>query len=961
MEEAPKKLEINPKNLNFKDFLENIRDNSGLSTEDFLKYKITIPINDLETFKKLKNIKNLSLELEKRTEEELKDDTYLKELNKIDLNLITINSELNEFYAKTNIIQYYKNYSNNPIELILKFPYSSDVQFSKFTLEMQNKKIISKVLNKEKAEEKYNDAIAKGNTGVISSIKDKYINVTIGNIPPGELIKLTTEFIQFLISEDMSYCYNTIKNFPKIDNKAKEKRFFKIKAKINIKTKSRITRLITKGFRQDLTKKFNEDYTSCELYYYTANFTKKEKKENQFKILFRTQSMNDLNLITQYDPKKDETSCILNMFYTKKSINIPIKDIPDLNNKENYFQLYQQNIINSNPSLFIFLLDKSGSMWGERIELAKEALIFFLRSLPKNSYYHLIAFGSNFEYIGSKEPCEYTTENVEKTISDLKAIEPNGSTNLLKPLDTLFKSKKYNKINLARNMFILTDGEVDNEKATLRILLYNSINYRIHTFGIGNEYNKEFIKQAGENGSYNFVSEISNLKSKVIETLNSALRSYIYDPKISVENNNLEHTFFPKKKIYYQDEVLNYYFIIKNKIEDKIKINFEYVDKTDIIKKEIIFDDKNIVKETDGDIISKIIIGNILNNENNNSIEINKEIELAKKYQVLSKSTSLFAEVENENSNATLSQLEVVEQNENNFPKKKQKEQLNKKCSDSEDEEDKSSDSDNIKDGIKKRRGKIKKRKVSSDSSEGEKHKKKCKKDISEDSEDYNDEIKIKMEEEQRVKKECEEKCGNNDRKLEEELKRKYEEEKCIREKMKPKKDKCKEKRKEKKCERADSNIDEESGSKSISKLFSDSEEEEKKEKEIKKIKILSKKEKSEEPKQEEKKVEDLSFKNIILTQNIIEGNWTLNPQTENLIKNNRDIYDKIKTYIEKYYNYEDKNDVIITILVLYLIKNDKNIDMKEYILMFNKGVEYLESRGFQEINYKNVEEYLSK
>jgi len=65
--------------------------------------------------------------------------------------------------------------------------------------------------------------------------------------------------------------------------------------------------------------------------------------------------------------------------------------------------------------------------------------------------------------------------------------------------------------------------------------------------------------------------------------------------------------------------------------------------------------------------------------------------------------------------------------------------------------------------------------------------------------------------------------------------------------------------------------------------------------------------------------------------------------------------------HILKNYNYEDKNDVIITILVLYLIKNDKNIDMKEYILMFNKGVEYLESRGFQEINYKNVEEYLSK
>ena len=99
--------------------------------------------------------------------------------------------------------------------------------------------------------------------------------------------------------------------------------------------------------------------------------------------------------------------------------------------------------------------------------------------------------------------------------------------------------------------------------------------YKFHTFGIGSDYNKKFIQNAGKNGSYNFVNDISNLKSKVIETLNSALRSYIYEPKINVENINIEHSFFPKKKVYYQDEVLNYYFIVKNKITDKIKVNLE--------------------------------------------------------------------------------------------------------------------------------------------------------------------------------------------------------------------------------------------------------------------------------------------------------------------------------------------------------------------------------------------------
>ena len=185
-QQEPKKLEIyHPSKLSFKQFLEKIKDDSGLSQEDFLKYRITIPINDLETFKKFKNCAYMKIELEKRTEEQLKDETYLKELNKIDPSLILINSELNEFYAKTNITQFYQNTLNSPIELILRFPYNSNVQFSKFNLELNDNKIISKVIDKEKAEEKYNDAIANKKVGVISSHDDQYINVIIGNINPG--------------------------------------------------------------------------------------------------------------------------------------------------------------------------------------------------------------------------------------------------------------------------------------------------------------------------------------------------------------------------------------------------------------------------------------------------------------------------------------------------------------------------------------------------------------------------------------------------------------------------------------------------------------------------------------------------------------------------------------------------------------------------------------------------------
>ena len=109
----------------------------------------------------------------------------------------------------------------------------------------------------------------------------------------------------------------------------------------------------------------------------------KEKDDGCFKILFRTEKMNNFNLIKQYEPKKDETSCIMSMIYNRKDINIPKDDKPDINEENNYIDLYQKNLINSYPSLFIFLIDQSGSMGGKPIKLVIETLLFFYNLYQK--------------------------------------------------------------------------------------------------------------------------------------------------------------------------------------------------------------------------------------------------------------------------------------------------------------------------------------------------------------------------------------------------------------------------------------------------------------------------------------------------------------------------------------------------------------------------------------------------
>ena len=107
---------------------------------------------------------------------------------------------------------------------------------------------------------------------------------------------------------------------------------------------------------------------------------------------------------------------------------------------------------------------------------------------------------------------------------------------------------------------------------------------------LGYEYDN--VKKCGilGMGSYNFVEDISKINSVVIQTLNKSLRSYLYNVKFTLKDLKYEYIYSPINNIVYQDEILNYYFIIKDKInKDEIKIDFQCYIKKILIEKEFIF------------------------------------------------------------------------------------------------------------------------------------------------------------------------------------------------------------------------------------------------------------------------------------------------------------------------------------------------------------------------------------
>ena len=604
--------------------------------------------------------------------------------------IIYITSKVNEIFATTEITQYFTNQLNNSIELSISFPIKEEINLSKFIISMGNQTVVSKIFEKEKAIEKYNDSISSGNLGFLTSYEDNensYV-VNIGNLFPKQQIKLNTFFIQMIGTRDISYEFNIMEKYPTFHYKELNKdspRNKKICAEFQIKTQSRLTRLIA-PFWDELAKK-NSSYEVSYGYNYNSAIIKYIKYPDNIKniedinhnkypylgkvneptffssfcILFRTEFMNKPIIYRQYNPQLKETSFAINYTYTSNINQIPVPQIPDENNTISYIDLYEKNNVNDSPGLFIFLIDQSGSMEGKSIDLVKKALLLFIQSLPVGSYFQFIGFGSDYKKYNI-DPVPYTKENVSnmfEIISNMKA--DMGGTNISAPLNNIYENDFYSNINLSKNIFLLTDGQIHDREACIRLITTNSEKFRIHAIGIGNNFDKVLIERCGKlgKGSSTFVEDVNKINSEIINILNKSMRPYIKDIKFTFENNLNEIsssiiTTTPKNNFAYQNESINYSFILPGNIFlYNLKLKITGNEPKNPVEGNIEFENKLTTQFDNGDEMSKMIVGKALKNNEEIIKDKNLEINFAKKYQILSKNTAFFAEIINQHNQQT--------------------------------------------------------------------------------------------------------------------------------------------------------------------------------------------------------------------------------------------------------------------------------------------------------------------
>ena len=164
----------------------------------------------------------------------------------------------------------------------------------------------------------------------------------------------------------------------------------------------------------------------------------------------------------------------------------------------------------------VFLVDRSGSMGGSSIEQVRAALHLCLRGLKEGDRFNIVGFGSRFDAL-FPESTPYEQSSLEKASEYVDALDADmGGTEILPALRSILAREP--AAGLARQVVVLTDGEVTNEAALVELAEKHASHTRIFTFGIGYGASESLIRSLARvtKGEAEFIHPGERIEPKLL-------------------------------------------------------------------------------------------------------------------------------------------------------------------------------------------------------------------------------------------------------------------------------------------------------------------------------------------------------------------------------------------------------------------------------------------------------------
>lgn len=374
-----------------------------------------------------------------------------------------ISADVNNGYAVTTVEEKLTNTLDIPAEDEFRFLIPDEAFISGFTLIINGKEYVADVLPQKEAQEKFEEAASQGRSAGLLESRNKNLFSYSLSFETGQsiIVKLkyeqaikkslgNFEYVLFLRNTDTTHSINSLS------------------VNLTISSLNDITTLETPGF---------------------TGASKKYLSATSGRISYSANAMPDTDLTVVYTTNNPQLNGDM-LFYNMGG------------------QGYMMHVFSPNETDLgttalskdiVFVIDKSGSMSGEKIAQVKSVFTKIISDLPPDDYFNVIFFDTDMRTYSSSL-MEANTKNKADAANFVNSLDANGGTDINQALLDAVGMFKADSQRVPIIVF-LTDGEPTEGITSPYVIRKNikdankaKVSIFTIAFGIENEANYDFLK-----------------------------------------------------------------------------------------------------------------------------------------------------------------------------------------------------------------------------------------------------------------------------------------------------------------------------------------------------------------------------------------------------------------------------------------------------------------------------------
>jgi len=518
------------------------------------------------------------------------------------LKQLIMEAKINDYIAEITYKQTYSNPYDINLETEYFFPITSGVCFHNFQAKFEQTIVKGIVKGKEEAKQIYNFHKDKGDVVAFAEISDEnesVMCVKLGNIPPTTEIEVIFSYIERVeislnkfwrltlfscitsnvqtnnLSTTANLYSNTcgqmittqddlIASLPGFvkENSQNSSGGIKWEVDIIIDSKSPITFLKSTSHEIEVAQSEMSQIFTAKV---SLAAGKNYLPNKDFVLLYATDSINKPSYLLS--PYEQGYCALINFFPQINYLTFDDAYMASIEGKH-----LTDGFLNVSKIEYIFVIDRSSSMKGFKINLAKQALNKLLRLIPNDSYFNILSLGETFSSI-KPQSIKKSGKALKDALGTVEGFFANlGQPHIHNVLEYIADSEPVQ--NHSRVVFYLTSGKTTLPTHEVTQIIKNKFyKTRVFMIGIGDGSMTDFVKKVSLEGygAYEIIRAQEEIDEKVEHLLRNAVSPYFTDFELKIENETLFSYIVPLPKTLgciAPNELVEFFIIFNKKLED---------------------------------------------------------------------------------------------------------------------------------------------------------------------------------------------------------------------------------------------------------------------------------------------------------------------------------------------------------------------------------------------------------